>query len=544
MPNQSNLFRLVNKPHRRLWAGALCGIGVWIALSFSQKGLSDPPRESQEGCRAQVPHLDDRAYLRALSLDLRGTIPSLEEIRELKEGKKISEFVEEWIQSEAFAKRAARYHRSLLWNNASNVRLVHFSQRLAEHRDNSGNVLFWYRPGGTERRRPIGGPCKNEAGRLTEEGRAILDENGLDGWVEVHPYWDPDPNAKIRVCAIDAQTAPRSHLTGKDCATRESEFDPGCGCGPNLIWCDTWAVHNTIIESFNREVEQRVQRLVQQNAPYTSLFSSRLGFVNGPIVHYLRHQLRWYDSVPLLPSPYDLERLPNLQYHEIDRWEQVELPEQHAGVLTSPVYLMRFQTLRSRAAHFLESFLCAPLTPPDHLPVADEIEQREPDVQKRAGCKYCHAILEPMGAYWGRWAQQGAGYLNPVEFPDFLPECQECARGREACSERCRLHYLTRALSNEQVPYLGMLRVFEFLRPEHRIHVMEGPMGIVRAGLADGRLTTCTVRRAAEWLLGRPIEASDAAFLQSYEKAFLESGLSFRSLVQAIVLSEPYRRVR
>ena len=45
--------------------------------------------------------------------------------------------------------------------------------------------------------------------------------------------------------------------------------------------------------------------------------------------------------------------------------EVVEAGPAHAGVLTSPAYLLRFQTHRARANRFHVSFLCQPFVAPD-----------------------------------------------------------------------------------------------------------------------------------------------------------------------------------
>ena len=501
----------------------------------------------EPSCRPESPRLDRASYARALSLDLRGTIPSVEELAAIESASGDGvpdETLDAWLEGEGFAERAVRHHRDLLWNNVANVRFVHFLQRLGQSAASLGGTRRWYRSATAREIRPNDAQCDDREDTLLADGRARVDATGMDGWVSVHPYWEADPDVTIPVCALDAQTN-RYSPSGRDCSTREAANDPGCGCGPNLVWCDTQPVQDAIVNAFNEDVELRIAAALGADEPYTEIFTSRRAFVNGPIVHHLRHQARWYNSVPLLPMPYDLEQLPDLPYTATDTWVEIELPDMHAGVLTSPAYLLRFQTNRSRASHFYDAFLCSPFTPPaGGLPVASEAEQRELDLQLRAGCRYCHAILEPAGAHWGRWGMQAGGYLDPGPFPPFLQECADCARGEETCSDTCRLNYVTRALSSQEEPYIGMMRVYEFLRPEHMDHVEEGPAGLIRDGLADGRFTECTVRRTTEWLIGRPITDSDAAELAEFEDSFVGSGLRLTPLVRAVVTSDLYRRAR
>lgn len=522
--------------------GAVVGVPV-MGASIAQ---CDEP-----SCRPESPRLDRPSYARALSLDLRGTIPSLEELASIASASGDGvpdEMLDAWLAEDAFAERTVRHHRELLWNNLANVRFVHFLQRVgqtpAAPSGSPPSTRRWYRSATAREIRPNDAQCDDREDTLLPDGRARVDAMGMDGWVMVHPYWEADPSVEIPVCAMDAQTN-RMSASGRDCATREAANDPGCGCGPNLVWCDTQAVQDAIVAGFNRDVELRIAASLETDAPYTEVFTSRRGFVNGPIVHYLRHQARWYNSVPLLPMPYELEQLPDLAYTDIDTWVELELPDMHAGVLTSPAYLLRFQTNRSRASHFYDAFLCSPFTPPaGGLPVASEAEQRELDLQLRAGCRYCHAILEPAGSHWGRWGMQAGGFLDAEQYPPFLQECADCARGEETCSDTCRLNYVTRALSSQEEPYIGMMRVYEFLRPEHASYVEEGPAGLIRDGLADGRFTECTVRRTTEWLIGRPIAEGDAGEIADLETTFVSSGLRMTPLVRAIVTSDLYRRAR
>jgi len=267
--------------------------------------------------------------------------------------------------------------------------------------------------------------------------------------------------------------------------------------------------------------------------------------VNGPLVFYWREQLRLFDQVPLLPASLAPEHLPDLPYDQHDEWTEIELPESHSGVLTSPVYLLRFQTNRARAARFYDAFLCQPFQPPPGgLPVGDEASQRQPDVQLRDGCQYCHALLEPAAAHWGRWGQQGAGFLDPVSYPSFRQECADCGVGLEACSADCSRHYVTRALSAEEQPYLGMLRSLRFLRPEHQSYVDHGPTRLVQTGTVDNRLPACAVRRTAQWLMGRDPEEREEEWARRIVLDFVGTDFSYRQVVKAIVTSDAYRRVR
>ncbi|MCB9595345.1 MAG: DUF1585 domain-containing protein [Sandaracinaceae bacterium] len=518
------------------------GIVLFIGLSPSEAECLDP-----ELCRPQQTRLDDHGYLRAVSLDVRGHVPSPEEhARVDAEGGLSDAMLDEWLDSPEFAERVVRRHRALIWDNISTAtRLYHFRRTLGVtaglwHQTNRSTETA-YR-GGTD-----AADCRDEPLTYAADGSIEVDASGREGYVMVEPFWAP--GTSIKVCGFDAQEA-RFSPSGADCATRAAVGDPGCGCGPNLRWCHTNAVRDAVLRSFSHELEQRIVAHVEADEPYHALLTSRRGFVNGPLDYFWRYHRESSNNVHLVPEAIDVDALPEtsidgggLAFADEDTWSSTTLPEEHAGLLTHPVYLLRFQTNRARANRFYDAFLCQPFQPPEGgIPLDDEVAAAQPDVQQRPGCNYCHAILEPAAAHWGRWTQQGGGFLEPELFPEFRQECFDCGIGAEPCSDVCRFNYVTRALSPEEEGNLGRLRAFEFLREEHRPNVEEGPAGLVRAGLADGRFTACAVRRTTEWLLGRELREGEEAWTRELTDDFLTSDFRYRDLVRAVVRSETYRR--
>jgi hypothetical protein len=534
----------------------------WLLVPVLALLLPTAVEGDAPGCAPEAPWLSRDEYLRALSLDLRGVVPTMEEYESVAAMDDVpASLIDAWLASPEHAARVVRHHRDLLWPNLSNVRFVDFRRRLGSIGTDAACVegyvgpdtcRRWYRSTSSTTL-PVRGAavaCDDVPATFDEDGNVqfrteVRDGTTvrIEGWVEVRPYW-ADPSAPpLRVCAFDAQERSVSP-SGRACDTRDASTDPGCGCGPNLAWCDVQDVQNALVSSFAADVERRIAAAIEGGEPYATVFTGRRAFVNGPIVTYYRQLAGVYDSVPLTPLAVDVDALPDLGFRDSETWVEIELPAHHSGVLTSPLFLMRFQTLRARANRFYDAFLCEPFQPPSGgLPVAGEAESREADLQLRAGCRYCHAILEPAAAHWGRWMPQGAGFLDPASFPTFAPECAECARGEETCSATCSMAYLTRALSPSEEPYLGMLRAYAFLRPEHEANVDEGPAALVRDGLADGRFTECSVLTTSRWLLGRPLEPDEEAWSREVASAFVAS-FRYTDMERAIVTHETYRRVR
>ncbi len=70
---------------------------------------------AQDQCSTQGQMLSPLAYLKALSLDLRGELPSEAEISLVEsQGQVPSDLIDDMLNSDAFAQRFVRYHHSLL----------------------------------------------------------------------------------------------------------------------------------------------------------------------------------------------------------------------------------------------------------------------------------------------------------------------------------------------------------------------------------------------------------------------------------------------
>lgn len=524
---------------------ALASVVALVGTAYAQDP-DDARALDPEMCAPDKAELEPVRYLRALSLDLRGDVPTLAEIERVRRDGEVSDaLLDRWLDSDDFAWQAVRHHRTLLWNNVSNARIFNASSALGT---GPGQVLWRRNRGIMYRGATV--PCLNEPAEFDPDTGEILTTEELqadgrlarrEGYVMVEPYWNPA--APEKVCAFDAQDRLFSS-SGTDCKSGAGNNDTECGCGPELQWCNGRGAQNVTAAAMGEALDLFMHDIFARDAPYTELFTGRKAFVNGPLAYFWRHQTTRGAGLVFEPLPLALEKLPDLRWHE-ERWVEVELAAHHAGVLTRPAFLLRFQTNRARANRFYDAFLCQPFNPPDGgLPVADEASALNPDLQLRAGCKYCHALLEPAAAHWGRWTEQGIGYLDPATFPQSRDDCEACALRGQGCSPECRNFYLTRALSPEEEPFLGQLNAFQFRRDEHVRHIEQGPRYLALGGVADNKLPSCVARRTSEWLLGRELDADDQKWVDSLARDFVQDGYSYRALVKRIVQSPRYRRVR
>lgn len=533
---------------RRLAASIAASVTALAVVGASATALAAVPNDSLV-CAPEVSAIASTSWMRAVSLDVRGDVPSVDEYRAVRDGEATVEtLVDEWLASDGFSERVLRQHRKLLWNNITNVRVLPASSGISRTNLGGGVYTPYYRRSVATRYRGLAVPCLDEPAEYNDGVlvRKLQSDGTLrEGWVYASPYWDPSLTWKV--CALDAQEALYTSK-GTDCSSSQGVLDNECGCGPEMRWCSAGSVQRQIVDGFRDSMDKLISSVITDDRPYTDLFTANEMWVNGPMAHFLRYQTAWSGPARVYPSPVSAGVIPPeevLPFTASDTWIKLPVASDHAGILTHPAFLLRFQTRRARANVVYNAFLCTPFQPPEGgLPPATDAEALNPDLQKRAGCKYCHALLEPAGAFWGRWAERGAGFLNPEEFPAVREDCYSCATSNIGCSSECRSFYQTTALSVAEVPFLGQLQAFVFLDESHVEHVDAGPSLIAMRAVADNRLPMCVAERTSEWLMGRTMTPEDAGTMQELAAEFVASGFSYKEMVKAIVTSDIYRRVR
>jgi len=504
--------------------------------------------------------LDKYAYLKRLSLDLRGTTPTWEEYAALETAVGVTEAqIAELLDSDGFLDVMVDYHRDLLWTNVSNFQYIQFPWDLTRvtvgPSGESQSVLYLYRKGAYFR----GAPGTSENERIPcGHWPATFDATGMpevtceadgtcrEGWVWVEPFWDPaNP---VKVCAFDAMEN-RYGEGGVDCSTPASRLETTCGCGPNLAFCDArdgaMNVELEIGQALSEQLLQVVRHVIAEDRPYSEVLTTRLTYVNGPIVHYLKNQLSLASIIDVKPSPVDDIFLPDIPFNDYS-WYPVLLGDEHSGILTSYGFLLRFQTNRSRVNRFYNAFLDSFFDASRSTGTAGCVQEGA-DLTKRCYCQNCHLAVEPWAAYWARWKQQGAGYLNPTDFPIFDSACEQCARtGVGSCPTYCRNEYVIETVPADREPYLGYLRGYEFLKPTDMLNTEAGPRLWVERTLQDGTLARGIVSKMWKQFMQRPFDdtKADNDTRDALFATFVGSNYNLKVLVQAIVTHPAYRRIR
>lgn len=426
----------------------------------------------------------------------------------------------------------------------------------------SGPGGTWVRTDYTAKRRVVGGatvegdgpgatcpagytevenPCDN----VVENRFQSRVELRREGWVLTRPYWGG--GHWVKTCAYESQTRDES-VTRRTPCRPGLYVDASCGCGPEGAWCAPFTGEparpsrtlTRLLQSLNREPLEIVASVVARDEDYATIFSTRRGMANGALAFMNRYQADQMGELEFSASAAP-ESLPDIPVTDTSWHEYVRAP-QHSGVLTTPVFLARFPTLRARINRFRTAFLCRPFTPSSDPPAPPESTcHSESNLARRCGCQYCHASIEPLGAAWGRWAERGTRFLDPASFPSFDPACAACQGN--ACPQRCR-YYVTTPLDGDSVPFLGVLQPYLYRSDDEVRRIEAGPRSLVADTLASQEFQSCTVRTTWARLLNRPMSDRESErVLPALIRDFEAHGRSYRALVRAIVTSPAYRRI-
>ncbi|MBL8604857.1 MAG: hypothetical protein JNK72_23215 [Myxococcales bacterium] len=370
-----------------------------------------------------------------------------------------------------------------------------------------------------------------------------------EGYVLQRTYWSG--GRYVKMCAYEAQERNNSVYTGQLCAPA-NRLDPSCGCGPEGMFCMpsqgrqsplATRAERRVREALNQEPLRIVRSVIGRDEDYYAIYSTRRSFITGPLAFFYRNQVDRSSGINLAP-PVPTDQMPTMGYED-DTWREYVRGAEHAGVLTTPAWLGRFPTQRARINRFRSALLCRPFEPPaGGLPAPEDACNREPNLAHRCGCQHCHASIEPLGAYWGRWSERSAVYLDPQSFPAFDPNCATCAITGQFCTPRCRANYVTTTLDADGSRYAGTLFGYLYRSQPEQHAIDEGPSGLVSASLASGEMQACTVNTVWRRLVGRTMNEQEARdVMPGLLQRFQASNNNYRALVRDIVTAPAYRRI-
>ncbi len=518
--------------------------------------------------------LSPERLLRRLSIDLRGTVPDVAEYEALLasgQGDIPDAMIDAYLDSDEFRLQMRRHHESLLWTNPSTALSdVGFSLGAT----NLGNGVTVYAVTSTGKSKLYRGGDGTHVCQDKPQSALGYDANGLpntepmgsdgvgpvvaEGWVEVHPYWDPDPQKTIKVCAFDAQvnetyTLPAgdpdagTHTCDHALATGKAKT---CGCGPELNYCMlAGTVQPAVLGSMREQLLRSVDDVTSGQSPYSHLITTQKAYINGPLVHYFRYlgQRQSFSRTQNLYQPSD-GKLPDLHYTESDNWVEIQRSAPHAGILTLPAYLLRFQTNRGRANRYRIAFEGQYFQPPSTVDSA--CAKEGDDLTQRCVCRSCHTLLEPLASHFGQFVE--AGTTSLADFAREYASLKECSKAiAPASTAYCdRFYQPVPDLNDPDIrPYkLKAMRYADAAHPEIGPNFDAGPLGLAAANVKSGLFHEVATRHMFEFLMKRPPNLDQTS--PDYEgdllieiKGEFQSHDNLKLLVKRLVKLPAYRRM-
>ena len=527
-------------------------------------------------------------YLRRLSLDLRGRVPSYAELNQVVQRGYVDDTtIDGMLNSSLFRWQMREYLKDLLTLNITDLRLqggfriapfVKVNSRGEKAKAGQSYTLMIDR--GTQGARVImrglNVHCLNQPAKYDKSGQLLCKIRGTnqyktclaayterrqkkpnvaqEGYVMVSPYWEKDPTKKVKVCGLAALTARQPKLGKRTyyCATDTSNNKGGaihqilCGCGPRLQWCFRGSDNLARLPSMNTEVltsmmEQTLRvldNIVKNDRPYTDLLLSKYAEVNGHLSHFINVNPRSANRLTL-PSKLEM-KIPTIPYYEKDKWMKFQRGAREAGILTLPFYMLKYATNRGRLHRYHNAFLCQYFTPPaGGLPDPTNVCHQQPNLMKRCGCKHCHTTIEPEASHWGRWQENAWFPLDPKAFPKLDPKCA-AKTGRKPAY--CKTLYLANPKHKLEDPFRGQLLAYVFATPTMEQNIAKGPSALVQRDINNGKIATCGVKKMWSWFSGHDLQSQQSDLQNTLVQNFKNNKYSIKALVKAIVKSEEYRR--
>jgi len=503
--------------------------------------------------------IDKYQLLRRLSLDLRGRIPSIDEYDSLDAQDFVPpSVVTTFLASDDFRMAMRRYHERLFWPNVSNVRLHNVNSTIVNR---SPAWVLASTGRGRTFRGAIGAVCgdyeqthfltlPDGATNYEPDPAYVVVTGGVrdEGWRWVTPYWNP--GTPIKVCAYDAMETLTVMLAGvqTSCGDYRTNGNRSCGCGPDLQFCYSAVADTTILASFREQLALSVDDVTVGGRPYTDILLSTQAHENGPISFWKRNLASNLSLTNTYVAPDPDEEIGGLDWGDAS-WTQVDRNGPHAGVVTLPAYLLRFQTDRGRANRFRIDFGCEFFIPPATLSPAPGCDPGAADLTQRCNCQYCHSQLEPLAAYFGLFSEAGTTVQTDQGiFPLVNPACVS-----PNPSAFCSRFYVTHGDAHN--PGSLLTRQWVDDHPEYLDHMVGtaaspgGPRQWAQQLIDDGTFAQCAVKHMFSYLIKRDMrvageQSDELDLLHSLADGFRSANYSFPWLAEQVVTLPEYRRVR
>ena len=149
-----------------------------------------------------------------------------------------------------------------------------------------------------------------------------------------------------------------------------------------------------------------IAKIVAEDKSYDEVLRSKEGVANPTIIHTLKKYFNFWNRV-LPPGSYPtLSTEPAVAKVRIEdkNYKWIDRGPLHAGVLTTVALHRVTNGWRAKANRVMDAFMCRSFTVPDGIKV---IPSEEAELIRMPYCQSCHATLEPLSQFFGRWPNLG-----------------------------------------------------------------------------------------------------------------------------------------
>ncbi len=417
-------------------------------------------------------------------------------------------------------------------------------------------------------------PRYGDPSALCDDANAVINT--------VEPWWAPGTNVQV---IGRSGTGVRSY-NGKDCAQgtftaylahyNDDSDDPGCSCGPNLLYCKADQSTNEELKNSDPNSQRRqaweeparlFAHIVTKDRPFSDLVLGDYTVVTTELQHMYMMAARnnsamaymddsdWWRGIGDALS-WREERIsalnPNFlasrdyKYDDRVNTEALEgVPS--AGVLTSMAFLSAFARERVRAARAAEIFACREFVPPS--PDAEfNTYVRDPGTE--GVCQHCHVLIDPIAIHFKRldWefgglAVAGAG---PWIYQDMLADCSYCQPVVRWGAAFVHDTLLT-PVSEAELTANPQTRFMDFLQPGQQLFGEQsdgtiGPLGFAKMLVGSGEFDRCAVQKIHKQFVGRELDpVSERGLVEDLTDRFVSGGRQVRPFIKHLMTLDSFQ---
>lgn len=400
-------------------------------------------------------------------------------------------------------------------------------------------------------------PSSGEPWAMCDDNAAIVRS--------IEPWWAPGTTVEM----IGAAGADVREVNGIDCGStlpENSGFrwpEPGCSCGPNLIYCQRRGINdssNKNPDSARRQAFEEPARLyrhiIANDRPFSDIVVGDYTTVTRGLFNMYRRQSRRN------PEHANLDDDPWFRDFDTNEdWHEVEFAVMHpdllsdrdysfdprteagpaegvpsAGVMTTLGANYAFSRERVRAARWIEIFACREFSPP---PAEIEFAPFEGDPGTQGSCEHCHQLIDPAAMYFKRMHGGGAelGGVGPWSLSS-LPANNEFSERSMLTFESDTLMTPVDGATLENNPDAMLI---DFMPDSYSLFGEQGdgtigPLGFGKILVNSGEFDQCAVRRFHERVTGiELLPGRDDARIDELADYFVDNDRSVKSLIRHIM---------